>query len=446
MSTGLIADLGASVEEEKVNILLVDDHRENLLAMEAILGSLGQNVVKATSGQDALRWLLREEFAVILLDVQMPDMDGFECASLIRGREKTSLTPILFVTAIHRSDLHVNRGYSLGAVDYLFKPIVPEILRAKVGVFVDLHLKTRQVQHQAERLRQIEQRQHEMRVAEMAERNRQIQEASRLKTEFLANMSHELRTPLNAILGFADLIHDGLVPPDSPKFKEYVGHIVNSSVRMLKLINEGLDLLKIESGKMEFRPEPVDPGRLVKDVIDIVGSLASRKRIQLTREVHPAVSGLRVDPEKLQQVLYNFLANAVKFTPDGGRVLVRLLPEGDHGFRIEVEDTGIGVREEDLNRLFVEFQQIHCSHLPNPDGTGLGLALTRRIVEAQGGRVGARSVYGKGSVFYAVLPRSFRKIECRPAAEATGAEVQALPTLDVLPGLPGHDAAHREAV
>jgi PAS domain S-box-containing protein len=236
-------------------------------------------------------------------------------------------------------------------------------------------------------------------------RRRSLQEASRLKSEFLANMSHELRTPLNAIIGFAELIHDGKAGPLHGEQKEFLGDILTSSRHLLRLINDVLDLSKIEAGKMELRPEPLDPGKVAGEIRDILRSLAASRRISMAVEAAPGIGEVVADPGKLKQVLYNYLSNALKFTPEGGRVTVRVAPEGGDAFRLEVEDTGIGIRPEDLGRLFVEFQQLDDGAAKKYAGTGLGLALTRRIVEAQGGRVGVESALGKGSRFFAVLPR-----------------------------------------
>ncbi|HKS16632.1 MAG TPA: ATP-binding protein, partial [Planctomycetota bacterium] len=237
----------------------------------------------------------------------------------------------------------------------------------------------------------------------LEDQNRRIQEANRLKSEFLANMSHELRTPLNAIIGFSELMHDGKVPVSD--YPEYLGDILKSSRHLLQLINDVLDLAKVEAGKMEFHPEAVQPSRIVDEVKGILRSLVSKKRIQMDVSVDPRVGEVVVDPAKLKQVLYNYVSNAVKFTPDEGRVAIRVQPEGADAFRVEVEDSGIGIRSEDFPRLFVEFQQLDATTAKKYPGTGLGLAFTKRIVEAQGGEVGVRSRPGVGSVFHALLPK-----------------------------------------
>jgi protein-histidine pros-kinase len=239
---------------------------------------------------------------------------------------------------------------------------------------------------------------------ELEDENRRMQEANRLKSEFLANMSHELRTPLNAIIGFTELMIKGKVGPVSAEHEEYLGDILNSARHLLELINDVLDLAKVESGKLDFRPEKVDVGKVVGEVRDILRGIASGKGIRVDVHLDPALPPAELDPARLKQILYNYLSNALKFTGEGGVVTVRVMPEPQRRFRIEVEDTGIGIRAEDVNRLFVEFQQLDNGPSKKHAGTGLGLALTRRIVEAQGGLVGVWSEPGRGSTFWAVLP------------------------------------------
>jgi PAS domain S-box-containing protein len=245
---------------------------------------------------------------------------------------------------------------------------------------------------------------------------RQMAEASRLKSDFLASMSHELRTPLNAIIGFAELIEDGLVQPNSPRHEEFVGHILRSGRHLLQLIDDVLDLAKIEAGKLVLRPETV----LLKDVVEEVCSIVSTSGLNAgvsltTGFVEPALDAL-LDVGRFKQVLFNYVSNALKFTPSGGHVSVRVAPDVDGFFRLEVEDDGPGISEEDQATLFVDFHQLGKTPTPRQRGTGLGLALTKRLVEAQGGSVGVRSAEGVGSVFSAVLPRGL--------TSATTAEIE----------------------
>ena len=247
-----------------------------------------------------------------------------------------------------------------------------------------------------------------VRSLELENENRRVQEASRLKSEFLANMSHELRTPLNSVIGFADILYEGEVSAGSPEGHEYLGDILKSGRHLLQLINDVLDLAKVESGKMEFRAEHVELPSVVGEVLDVLRSLAGASQVSVTCELEPATHALVVDPARLKQVLYNYLSNAFKFTPAGGHVIVRAHAlDGEH-VTIEVEDSGAGIAAGDLGRLFVEFQQLDNGSTKKHPGTGLGLALTRRIVEAQGGRVGVRSQLGRGSTFWATLPMTAR--------------------------------------
>lgn len=232
------------------------------------------------------------------------------------------------------------------------------------------------------------------------------QAANHMKSEFLANMSHELRTPLNAIIGFAKLMAHGKVGPVSARHQEYLGDILKSSSHLLQLINDVLDLAKVEAGKMDFYPVAVVVSRVVREVRDILRTMAAARQIHVEVAIDPTCEALHLDPGKLKQVLYNYLSNALKFTPASGRVVVRVRPDGTNMVRVEVQDSGIGIRPADLPLLFTEFHQLDSGASKQYQGTGLGLALTKRIVEAQGGQVGVTSVVGNGSVFFAVLPRT----------------------------------------
>jgi PAS domain S-box-containing protein len=243
------------------------------------------------------------------------------------------------------------------------------------------------------------------RTIELELQNRRIQEANRLKSEFLANMSHELRTPLNAIIGFSELLHDGQVPASSPEHHEFLGDILTSGKHLLQLINDVLDLAKVEAGKLDFRPEKVELAKLVNEIVSITRTTAAQKRINVESSVAEELVEIVLDPGRFKQVAYNFLSNALKFTPEQGRVIVRCLADTPETFRLEVEDTGVGIAPSDLGRLFVEFQQLEQGTAKRHQGTGLGLALSRRLVEAQGGSVGVRSTPNVGSTFHAVLPR-----------------------------------------
>lgn len=240
----------------------------------------------------------------------------------------------------------------------------------------------------------------------LEEQNRRAVEASRLKSAFVANLSHELRTPLNAILGFTELLHDEKVGPLTPRQKEYLSDVLTSGQHLLTLINDVLDLAKIEAGRIELRPEPIDLARHCTEVHHIVRELAGRRRVMIETEIEPGLGTVTLDPARLKQVLYNYLSNAIKFSHEGGRVFLRVRDDGDARLRLEVEDEGIGIAPEDLPRLFVEFQRLDTAGPPQPPGTGLGLAIVHRIVSVLGGEVGVASAPGRGSCFFATLPRT----------------------------------------
>jgi signal transduction histidine kinase len=229
-------------------------------------------------------------------------------------------------------------------------------------------------------------------------------EASRLKSDFLAAMSHELRTPLTSIIGFSELIQDGEAGPVTPKQKEYLEHALASARQLLQLVNDLLDLARIESGKVDLFPEQVDPAAVIQDVRGMLRAEAETKRIEVTSEVDPTLGEVLLDPRRLRQVVQHYLSNALKFTDEGGRVTIRVRAQPPSHFRLEVEDTGLGIAAVDRQGLFTSFHQVDNGLTRKHQGTGVGLALTRRLVEAQEGWVGVESTPGEGSLFFAVLP------------------------------------------
>jgi PAS domain S-box-containing protein len=554
--------------ELQPNVLLVDDRPENLFALEAILEPLGARLVRATSGQEALKHLLREEYAVILLDVQMPILDGFETAALIKERDKTRHVPIIFVTAISTDEMYVSKGYVSGAVDYIAKPFNPDILRSKVAVFLELFRKTEQVKHQsillmqseqdarlrvlAERERDLE-RQHVAALAESQEHLRRFKEtldatldgvfifdaktlcfvyanegateqlgydldvllrmtpldiqsdyeepqyrnliepllrgevpsltmqtqhtrrdgevvpvevflqyivpqngaahhseyslpdadeshaaegafvaisrditerkrmedslisardeaerANQAKSEFISSVSHELRTPLNAIIGFSKLLLNPHIGPLNEDQGAYMQDIVQSAEHLLQLINDILDLSKIEAGKLSLHPAPFPLVELLDGSLSIVREKARLHSIELGSEYTEETTELVVhaDQRKVKQILFNLLSNAVKFTPDGGSVTIGARCEYSRGEEVVifVRDTGVGIPLEHQNRIFGAFEQVDSTYTRHSEGTGLGLALTQRLVSLHGGRIWLESEPGIGSTFFVGLP------------------------------------------
>jgi signal transduction histidine kinase len=259
---------------------------------------------------------------------------------------------------------------------------------------------------------------HELdRARQREEQNARLQEANRLRSELLTAMSHELRTPLNTIIGFAELIFYGRVTPESAEHHEFLGDILASGRQLLRLVDDVLDLAEVEAGKLELRPEPVVVESVIAEVTSVLRTLSLQKRIRVQVEADRSIEVIVIDPARFKQVLYNYLSNALKFTPEGGCIVVRTSPESADSFRLEVEDSGVGIAPERLEQLFLQFEHAVPGAL-KPHGTGLGLVLTRRIVEAQGGSVGVRSSVGRGSVFHAVLPRQTPVSNARPAARS----------------------------
>jgi PAS domain S-box-containing protein len=567
---------------EQVDILLVDDRPENLLALEAILEPLGQHLVRATSGQEALRRLLERDFAVILLDVQMPGMSGFETAQLIKSRERTKYIPIIFLTAINKEDEYVFKGYSVGAVDYMFKPFQPEILRSKVAVFVDLYVQQRRIAEQEQQLREIERQELELRhvrellqsearfreivssamdaivvfdaancitmvnsaaermfrrpsneavgsaigtlfpettagqtvaairaageratgdapvrpealtarrangetfpieasvssletatgrtytliardvseriaheealeeqarslatsAKELTELNEELhrrqvdlERAMTARSRFYASMSHELRTPINAVLGYSTLLLENIYGPLNEKQTEGIERTQKAARHLLELVNDVLDLSKIEAGKIDLRLQPVEFPTLIEDLFVTVRPLADEHGSALTlNRTGDDVTRVISDPRRVRQILLNLLSNAIKFGR-GQPITVTCETRDDGGVVVSVSDQGEGISAEDQERIFHEFVQLGRTQLQ--DGTGLGLPISRRLAELLRGSLTVESEVGSGSTFRLQLPasaeaRSLRLVEQeqpRPAPvderERTGAD------------------------
>jgi signal transduction histidine kinase len=243
-----------------------------------------------------------------------------------------------------------------------------------------------------------------MKNEELEQTLERAKEASAIKGQFLARMSHELRTPLNGIIGLCQLMHDGEVGPVSADHKEFLEDVLASSTHLHRLVNDLLDLEKVESGRLAFSREKVDLTPCLNEVKDVLRPLADGKKISVSLDVDSHLSSVNTDPVRLKQLLYNYLSNAIKFTPEGGSVRITVIPEDARTFRLEVSDTGIGIDPENFPRLFSDFVQLDATRKAASQGAGLGLALTKCIVEAQGGVVGVQSAPGQGSTFYAVLP------------------------------------------
>jgi PAS domain S-box-containing protein len=551
----------AAAAAEPVGVLLVDDRADKLLALESILAGDGYRVVSARSGEEALRHLLRADFAVILMDVRMPEMDGFETAALIRARPRSEKTPIIFVTALGDAEIDAARSYALGAADYIHLPVAPEVLRTKVAVFVDLFQKSTEVRRQAEWLRVAQEREHARRLAEARDRLdletrrnrfftlavdmlgiagfdgyfrqlnpswertlgysehelrahpmtelvhpddreateaqlrrlwegapsatfenrcrrrdgsyrwlswtaasfpeeglvyvfardvtfRKVVEKERLelvreqearraaqrenerKDEFLATLSHELRAPLTPILGWTSVLRTGRV--DALGFERGLDVIERNVKRQAQLIEDLLDVSRIVNGKLRLDLQPVDARAVVEAGLESVRPAAAARSVQLDLVTGPGPFAVVADAARFQQVVWNLAANAIKFTPEGGRVEVRL--EAVPGrVRLEVHDDGIGIEPDFLPEVFDRFRQAATGSTRSHGGLGLGLTIVRHVVEAHGGTVEASSAgTGKGATFVVLLPAAHGPDASAKEKRPVTATMHALDGLKVL--------------
>ncbi|MFZ6185022.1 response regulator [Nannocystis pusilla] len=392
--------------EAPVDILLVDDNPNNLLALEALLSDIGARFVKARSGVDALKCLLEQDFALIILDIQMPDMDGFETAAMIRGRERSRRIPIIFLTAFNRSDTQVHRGYALGAVDFLFKPIVPEILRSKVAVFADLYRKTEEVRRQAEQLRIAERQAHERRlaVAELEARAQVLAEADRRKDEFMAVMAHELRNPLTPIATALETLRRA--QPGTLQLERARQAMERQVQHLVRLVDGLLDASRYTAGTIELHHQALDVAAVVQQAAQMSQPLFSARRHRLDVQLPDGRLDLVADPDRVAQMLVNLLNNAARCTDPGGTITVAVARDGDE-LEFRVRDPGRGIRPEVLPRIFELFVHNDRARDRAEGGFAVGLAMVKRLAELHGGSVAAHSRgEGQGAEFVVRLPVS----------------------------------------
>jgi len=374
----------------RARILIVDDLPEKLLVYSSLLEDIDAEIVQARSGTEALKRVLEGSFAVILLDVNMPDIDGLETATLIRGHRNGRQTPIIFITA-YADEMQTARAYALGAVDYILSPIVAPVLRTKVQVFVDLF--------KAHAALALANRDLESRVKE---RTAELEQLSRLKDEFLATMSHELRTPLNAIFGWVTLLRTRRL--DEPTQERALETIERNARAQKRLIEDLLDVSRIVTGKVALEIMPVDPRRVVEAALETMAPAAQAKGITMVPLLDTGAATVRGDFARLQQIVCNLLSNAIKFTPSGGKVDVCLASRNGEA-EISVSDSGQGIKPEFLPLVFDRFRQEDGSISRRHGGLGLGLAIVRHLVELHAGSVEAFSDgEGKGSRFVVRLP------------------------------------------
>jgi len=397
-------------------ILVVDDRLENRIALEALLQAADVQVLAASSGVDALELLLAHDFALALIDVEMPGMDGFELADLMRGVERTKRVPIIFVTAGARDGQRVFQGYESGAVDFLVKPLDPHALQRKAAIFLELHRRGWQLAAQFDELRESERRQRE--AMEAAE------QANRAKDEFLAVLGHELRNPLAPIVTSLHLVRlksGGELPRELQVVERQVSH-------MMRLVDDLLDVNRITQGKVELRHCAIELAEVVARAVETVSPLLDQHRHRLTLDVPANGLAVSADPLRLTQVVANLLSNAARYTEPAGHIHV----EAQHGAAqvvLHVRDTGIGIAPETLSRIFEPFVQEPQARDRARGGLGLGLAIARSLATLHGGELSAHSDgLGKGSVFTLRLP----------AVSVTAACTGEIRQPTAAPAAPGH--------
>ena len=405
---------------DPVNILLVDDQPGKLLSYEAILSSLGENLIKANSGREALEHLLKTEITVVLMDVSMPELDGFELAEIIRQHPRFQKTAIIFVSAVHLSDLDQIKGYESGAVDYVSVPVIPELLRAKVSVFAELYRKTRD----SERLtRELEDRvtartaELEASMVRQMALTDQLREADRRKDEFLALLAHELRNPLAPVVNAVNIMR---LKETGDLDLQWCREVIERQAGQLtRLVDDLLDVSRITLGKIKLRPEQVDLANVIAGALELSRPLMEAHRHQLTTVLPDTPVVLQGDLARLTQVVANLLTNAAKYQNDGGRVDLVVEQQGQEAV-ITVRDPGIGIPAHMLTEVFELFSQGERTLDRAQGGLGIGLSLVKTVVEMHGGSVSAHSEgMDRGSEFVIRLPCVVPEpARARPAAPA----------------------------
>jgi len=389
--------------EPRVNILLVDDEPANLLALEATLETLGQNLIRAASGQEALRQVLDHDFAVILLDVQMGEMNGIETAAAIRERERSRHIPIIFLTGMVKTDEMMFKGYSAGAVDYLMKPILSEVLRAKVEVFVELALARLRLQREVEeRTRAAAEisklnAELERKNTDLTEQAAKLQETVTELESYSYSISHDMRAPLRAMEGFATILLDEAGDQLSPEHQGYLQRIGSGARRLDNLIRDILSYSQLSNGQL--RLHPVDLDGLIREIVD---QYPGMQPPDATIEIVGTLPSVRGNEATLTQCVANLVGNAIKFVAPGHQPLIRIRAESK-GSQVVIwfEDNGIGIAPGDLDRIFGIFVKVHAPETYM--GTGIGLSIVRRATERMGGKIGVESELGKGSRFWIQL-------------------------------------------
>jgi two-component system, sensor histidine kinase and response regulator len=394
METQDFAQHPESEQIEKISILLVDDQPGKLLSHQVLLRDLGAEVVTAESGLKALECLLHTDFAVILLDVQMPQMDGFETAALIRQRPRFEHTPIIFVTGYSTNDMDRLKGYDIGAADYLFLPIIPEVLRAKVRVFVELARQRMIIEKQAQRLA-VHSRKQDEQIETIQKLNERLKIANADLESFCYSVSHDLRAPLRAIQNYSNILLEECVAKIDEEGQRCLNRIVKSARHLDNLVHDILSYSQHSRGDLQNQKVQLD--QVVNAVIEQNPALQPT-RVELS--IQGPLPEVCANESSLIQCFSNLLSNAAKFVPAGIKPTVKVRSEScDESVRIWIEDNGIGIDPAYHDKIFGVFERIPNESMDYP-GTGIGLAIVRKAVERMGGKVGVVSQLGRGSRFW----------------------------------------------
>lgn len=416
------------MDSPKANILVVDDNPHNLYTIRSILENPDYNLIEARSGAQALKHLLERDFAVILLDVVMPGMDGFQTAKLIRSRDKTYQVPMIFITSISTEENQVFEGYSVGAVDYLQTPIIPEVLRAKVSAFVDLFRKTEKIQRQSELLHAAEKHRYERELQEqkqqheietlrlreehllrerenearnsrlLAEKARELERSNLELERFAFAASHDMQEPLRTIISYTQLLEKVCKKRLQPNEEEIISFISEAAKRMQQLIRSLLDYSLVgKAGKLTVRP--IDCTKLWEQIVDSLDTSLKETRTEVVVDKLPVVYG---EETQIRQLFQNLLTNAVKFRSDDPPRIEVTTEAGEKYCTFHVRDNGIGIEPEYQEQVFSLFKRLHAQE--KYPGSGLGLSLCKKIVENHGGRIWVESELGKGACFSFTLP------------------------------------------
>ncbi|ABN51525.1 MAG TPA: hybrid sensor histidine kinase/response regulator [Hungateiclostridium thermocellum] len=401
------------MQEPVYTILIVDDNENNLFSLRTLIEEhINADVKEANSGEKALKILFKERVDLIILDIQMEGMDGFELASIIKKRKKTSSIPIVFLTASYIGDEFQRRGFEIGAVDYLTKPIDEYQLINRINVYLKMIEKERTMNILLEK--RVREQTEELRAAKEA-----AEAANEAKSIFLANISHELRTPINILYSTTQIINSYLNEDkvlDREKIRSKIAMQQQNCYRLLRLVNNLIDITKIDSGYFELKFSRCNIVEVVENITLLVVEYAKNKGVSLIFDTDVEEKIISCDQNAMERIILNLLSNAIKFTPRGGSIKVEVKDCGKT-VAISVKDTGIGIQEDKLEMIFERFKQVDNLLTRKNEGSGIGLSLVKSLVELHGGKISVKSEYNRGSEFTVELPADLENGE-NPSMDA----------------------------